>query len=962
MSATPVEVTYPASPFQRAALAYPSRPVALIVDTPLKPELLVQRAVQVLGEAPELTVALRAAQASLVPRQVPCAVESARVQDGSWELRAGCLSMRVRSHGGGARLSIDTDGVSADATALESFCHHLAGERALPAGPSFLAVATEHTDMLHEGELDQEKAYWRAVVMATDPCPALGCAPGTEVARNWAERRIPSARLSAFAAECGVNPGEVAYLALRCLLDRVCEGAPTLGILFDTRDLMSLQGVGGLLTQVLPDGDVIDPDMTARALLRRQVERRSKHAEMAGAPALAERESLPTLVFDPRADWQLPPQWHLVEAFEGRSGALTLRLLRQGEDLVLVAQECDGCGQERLDGLLAAWAVVLDALVSDPGAPWRSLRLADPHDPPPPKVRAEAEDIVDRLARFARESASDVAVRQGGRVMSRAGLMERVFDLAGAIGPLQDDAVVAVLAGPQPDLLAAWLAVLWRGAAFLPLLPSEPSQRIEHALASSRASVLLLASGSPPQNVPPGCQVVRMDDIAPGFGRPVPAAAVRAGQTGYLLRTSGTSGVPKLVQIRRDSLNNYLRWVAEEVLADDCEMPVVSSPIFDASFKQILGPVYAGRSTWLLEADPVDAMQAHAELCKARCPLVLNCTPTYWAELLDTSLQGGPELPLRQLLLGGEQISDTLRQRTVTAFPRAEIWNLYGPTETTATATFGRLEPGEPVHAGKPLAGAVVTVADRYARALPRGMRGEVWISGPGVGKGYLGAEDAGPFTGLKLGDATWPSYRTGDSGHVDHKGRLCLAGRRDSQLKLRGWRIEPQEIEVVAHGAPGVVNAKVLLDTTGESHRLCLFFTGEAEESAVATALRERLPAAMVPAPVIKLSRFPRTVTGKLDDRALLDLAAQPPADPACEYDPLQLEVASLWRGLVGQRWPRLDEDFFSAGGHSLLLARLVNQLRARGHPLSLRQIVRHPTVNSMVNAIRTAGRHFNA
>ena len=956
------EGTYPLSPFQRAALAYSSRPVALAAYVPLVPELLIQRSAQVLRAMPELTVTLYAAKATRVPRQAPCAVDCASVRDGTWELRAGCLSITAEPLSEGARLSIETDGVSADAMAIESFCHCVAGEQALPNGPPFLAVAAEHAAMLQEGELEQEKAYWRTMTSGTDTRLALGCVPGTQAARVSATFHLPVAPLSLFAGARDVTLADVAYLALHLLVDRVSEEGGSLGVLFDARDLMSLQGVGGLLTQVLPDYHAIDSDMTPEALLQCQVERHRKHVEMAGAPALAEHSSPPTLVFDPHGDWQLPRGWSHIDAFAGRSGALTLRASLRGEELVLLAQSCDGCPQGSLDGLLAAWAAVLEAVVASPGTPWSSLTLPGLHDGPGPIPRSKADDICARLDGFTRESGHNVAVRQGTRVTSRAAFMERVFDVAAAIGPLQDGAVVAVLADPQTDLLAAWLAALWRGAAFLPLLPSEPGPRIEHALADSRACVLLLADEAPSLKVPEGCRAIGLHDITPGSGSPVPAAPVSPGQIGYILRTSGTSGKPKLVAIRRESLNNYLRWVAEEVLTDDCEMPVISSPIFDASFKQVLGPVYAGRATWLLDADPVDASQAHAELSRAPSPLVLNCTPTYWAELLEASLQGARSLPLRKLLLGGEHISDTLRRRTVAAFPEAEIWNLYGPTETTATATAGRLEPGEPIHAGQPLAGAVVTVADRFARALPRGMRGEIWISGPGVGKGYLGAEDAGPFADLRLGETRWASYRTGDIGHIDSDGRLCLAGRRDGQLKIRGWRIEPQEIEVVAQGAPGVFNAKVLLDTAGASHRLCLFFVGDADESAVVSVLRERLPAAMVPAPVIKVARFPRNVTGKLDDRALLALAIQSAVDPVREYDPLQLEIATLWRDLVGQQWPRVDEDFFSAGGHSLLLARLVNQLRARGHQLSLRQVVRHPTVNSIVDAIRAAGGHSDA
>ena len=351
--------------------------------------------------------------------------------------------------------------------------------------------------------------------------------------------------------------------------------------------------------------------------------------------------------------------------------------------------------------------------------------------------------------------------------------------------------------------------------SFLALLPAEPRQRLERAIAESKACAVLVGDGAPILSAPARCRVIRFRDVEKRLRDTGPPVPTDLEQRAYVLRTSGSSGAPKLVAVSRGSLNNYLRWVAENLLVEEgSDLPVVSSPIFDASFKQLLGPQYAGRLTWLLDSDPADTAHVYAELAAVDTPLSLNCTPTYWAELLNIGVNAGQHIPLRKLLLGGEPIGGALLQRTAEEYPDTEIWNLYGPTETTATATIGRITPGEPIHVGKAIAGATVTVADRHGRPLPHGMRGEVWISGPGVANGYLGGVDQEAFGKLRVGERTIPAYRSGDAGRIDEHGRLRLCGRLDTQLKLRGWRIEPQEIERVAETTPGVVSAKLVLDT----------------------------------------------------------------------------------------------------------------------------------------------------
>lgn len=948
------------SPFQRSALAYESRPIVVKIEVPIPPERLVGQGEAAVRTSSSFMAELRHSPTWRIPRQARGRIRREHLPGEGFKLVSGHLSLCAMPSGAGSALTIAGDALFVDAPAIELLCRRIAEACDIADPVDFLAVAAEHEAMLREGELDQETAYWQAFQRIGDSRPALGANAGKGGGPVSVSVPLCPLSLAEMAAAKGIAPEEMLYLSLRLLIDRLDPDLGSIGRLIDARALMGLEGAPGPFTQIVPDIAPIDPEASADTLLEQQVARLQRHMEMAGGSALFETSNPPTIVFDPRTTWLLPAGWRLLDAFEARSGAVLLRGSLEPAGPCLVASACDGADAEALRAVLAGWAEVLEAIVRRPGSPWRSIHIGRAEEIPvlrEPVGADAAEDLCARVAELAAADPEAVAVRHGHRQMTRRELTNRIGAVAEAIGPLESGTVVAVLADPEPDLLAAWLAVLWQGGAFLPLLPAEPPRRIEKALEASGASILLLGKGAPAILVPPSCRLIGLGDVATGQAGAGPRRAVDTGEVAYQLRTSGSSGSPKHVAVTRGSLNNYLRWIAREWLAgDEGRLPVVSSPIFDASFKQLLGPQYAGRPTWLLGGDASDPVQAYAELASEEAPFCLNCTPTYWAELLRVGRELPVRLRLRRLLLGGETVGDALLRQTVADYPDTEIWNLYGPTEATATATAGRLAPGEPVHVGEPVAGALVVIADRYGRRLPQGLQGEVWIAGPGIAKGYVGGFDEMAFAPLRAGRESVPAYRTGDIGRIDPRGRLNLAGRRDSQLKLRGWRIEPGEIEGVAEALPDVSGARIVLDSSAGSERLRLFYVGDAGETEVAEALRARLPSAMLPATITRVPNFPRSATGKLDESALIAMASARTTVEPDDYDPLQHEVASVWSDLVGQGLPSLDADFFTAGGHSLLLARLVNQLRARGHRgLSLRQVVRNPTVRSIAAAARS-------
>lgn len=960
------------SPFQRAALCFPRRTISCTVAVrgQSAQELLaaVRRA---LAGHRELTAALRTVRGLRLPRQVPIEPMISDLPGAGWRLTAGSLGVSAHPSDGGIRLTVEIDALFGDACSVQCLLASIAGTATADPEADFFVVAADHAAMAQEGELDQEKRYWQQLRdrPAGDARAALGAARGPSGSRSSARLRLDdetTARLDALAGSHVAALPDLLYLGLTLLLHRVAPDGMALGRLTDTRAILGMEGISGAFTQVLIDFADIGTDSTPLSALGAQNERLAKHAAMAGGAALLDDSAPPTVLFDPCTAWSLPAGWRLLDTFVGVSGMLTLRGRRDEAGLELIADACEGEDPDSLRSVLSTWAVILDGLSRQPTMACRDLPLrsaaelsALARDLTRCLDRPPAPDLCDRIRAFAGEDPAAVAVRDGEALITREILLGKIGVLTARFAPLEPGDVVAVLAEAGADLLCAWLAVWWRGAILLPLSPAEPRARIEQALQSSDARAVLVQDGAPGFSPPDRCRVIPLDlaeASATDPGAPVPGAP---GQLGYLMRTSGSTGEPKLVGVTRRSLNNYLAWAAWDFLLDDEELPSLSNPLFDASFKQLLGPLYAGRATWLLRAERSDVGGVYAELAAAGTLFSLNCVPGYWSELIDAGGPGAVPLPLRRLLLGGEPVSEALLQRTAERYPNTEIWNLYGPTETTATATAGRLVPGEQVHVGTAVAGAAVMIADTSGQCLPAGVRGHVWIAGPGLGQGYLGAAEAGGFGALRFGETVIPAYNSGDIGYLDGAGRLHLAGRLDDQVKINGWRIEFEEVERAAARIPGVADALAVLDDRRDTPQLRLFVMAETDTGSISEGLRRVLPGPMLPASVTSVARFPLTVTGKRDRRALLTLVPPRAEASPSDYDPAQLIVATAWREVLGGGWPHPDEEFFDAGGHSLLLARLVNRLRAHGHAsLSLRKVMHLPTVALIAELIQANGK----
>ena len=571
----------------------------------------------------------------------------------------------------------------------------------------------------------------------------------------------------------------------------------------------------------------------------------------------------------------------------------------------------------------------------------------------------------------AAERPDAVAVESAAGALTYGELVRRARRLAGrlaAAGVRRGDRV-ALLAERTPDLLVALLGVLESGAAFVPLDPAFPAARLRLMVEDSGARVVLAAPHRLAACEGWGARALALAEAA-GDGIEAPAAAgsaaaepVVGGLCGddlaYVLYTSGSTGRPKGVQIGHRAVLNFLRSMRLRPGLDRRDvLAAVTTISFDISILELFGPLLAGGRVLLLDRATVgDGERLLAALQRGGAS-VLQATPVTWRLLLEAGWEGDPPL---KALCGGEALPASLA--AAVAARAGELWNMFGPTETTVWSTTARLAGGDEVTLGRPIAATRVYVVDAALRPLPAGAVGELLIGGAGLARGYLGRAATtaerfvpDPAAGAGGGEPGGRLYRTGDLARFDVAGRLHFLGRLDQQVKVRGHRIEPGEVEAVLEADPTVSQAVVVVGAGGGGATLVAYLVAADPASPPAPRrlrdlLGERLPPYMVPGAFVLLDAMPLTPNGKVDRRALpepgrddLRHRYEPPATPTEE------RLAAVWAQVLDVERVGARDDFFELGGHSLMATRVVARLRrtlAVDVPLAV--LLANPTVAAL-------------
>jgi amino acid adenylation domain-containing protein len=523
------------------------------------------------------------------------------------------------------------------------------------------------------------------------------------------------------------------------------------------------------------------------------------------------------------------------------------------------------------------------------------------------------------------------------------------------VGP---DAPVAVLLERSPDLVVTLLAILEAGGAYVPLDPAYPAERLAFMLADSGARVLIAEALPEGLVVGEGVVVSSLKSFKSltslrSFSSPE--------QLAFTLYTSGSTGRPKGVGIPHRAVVRLVFGSSHTRLGPGDRVALTSNISFDAATFEIWGALLSGAELVVAPAYRTSLEELGEFLERERITVFLPTTSLF-NQLVD-----GPLLQLagvRQILTGGEVISPAHVGKLAAALPAGhQVLCCYGPTEnTTFTSTFA-VDSTEPVRAplplGRPIANTGVYVLDPLWRLLPVGVAGELCTSGDGLARGYLGRPDltAERFVPDPFGAPGGRLYRTGDRARWLPDGTLDFLGRLDGQIKLRGFRIEPGEIEAAAVALPGIRQAVVMVQDRRLVAVLVPADGGARDTAAVRTFLRSRLPEHMIPASFVWLDALPLTENGKLDRRALARIEA--PAEPgqggaSAPRSPIEEGLAGIWHEVLGVAAAGPDDDFFELGGHSLLATQVVSRVReAFGVELPLRDLFASPRLGDLAARI---------
>ncbi|MFE9369731.1 amino acid adenylation domain-containing protein [Streptomyces sp. NPDC006711] len=620
----------------------------------------------------------------------------------------------------------------------------------------------------------------------------------------------------------------------------------------------------------------------------------------------------------------------------------------------------------------ARFVTLLSAIAKDTARPVGALPLL-----PPAERRAAlaegndtalaydpADGVVRRFEAQAARTPRAVAVTAAGpqdgeqldyRTLDR--LADGVAARLRALGVGPGDHV-AVLLPRTPPLLAALLGVLKSGAAYLPLDPGHPAERLALVLADAGAAVVL--TDLPDERVPAGDWTVLALDTVEEAER-ADDTLIAPESPAYVLHTSGSTGRPKGVVVPHRALANLLASFERDLpLAPGAGWLSVTTPAFDIAALEYFLPLVHGATVHLADAATAgDGSRLRGCLETGRVSH-LQATPVTWQLLLDAGWSGTPGLTA---LCGGERLPAELAAELLSRGVR--LWHVYGPTETTVWSARGELtEAGGALPLGSPVANTRLYVVDSALEPVPSGVTGELLIGGDGLAHGYLGRPGLTAERFVPDPFAAVPGarlYRTGDLVRRGPDGALLFVGRADTQVKLHGHRIELGEIETALERLPSVRRAAVVVDGEGARARL-VGYVEQRETPAAPAELRERLrrtlPGYAVPSVLMTLDELPLTANAKVDRRALpAPRAAVAPETLEEPVGATERRIAALLAELLEVERIGRHEDLFERGAHSLLLARFAERVRAEfGAAPALHQLFERLTVAAVATLVEAA------
>ncbi|MER5889422.1 non-ribosomal peptide synthase/polyketide synthase [Streptomyces sp. NPDC001941] len=619
--------------------------------------------------------------------------------------------------------------------------------------------------------------------------------------------------------------------------------------------------------------------------------------------------------------------------------------------------------------LVARWVRAVERLTADPEAPLSTLDVLDEVERGRllgewggSAAEVVAGSLVELFEGQVVRSPEAVAVVSGGEELSFAEVDVRANRLARhlvglGVGP---DVLVGVCLGRGASLVVGLLAVLKAGGAYLALDPEYPGERLAYMVGDANPAVVIASTATAAAVPASDAALVVLDEERTAAGiasLDADALGVRVGpdSAAYVIYTSGSTGRPKGVVVAHRGVVSLCEAHARSVFASAVPLRVAltTSVSFDASWNQ-LSALFAGHALHVVDGETwLDAGRLVAWVRASRIDFA-EVTPSYLQVLVDEGLFDGEWRPGR-IGVGGEAVPAGLWE-SLRGLDGVEGFNFYGPTEATVDTAIARLSSSADVVVGRPVPNARVFVLDEWLRPVPVGVAGELYVSGAGVARGYVGRADltaerfvASPFeAGVRM-------YRSGDRVKWSADGQLVFLGRVDDQVKVRGFRIELGEVQAAVAAHPQVARAAVVVreDRPGD-RRLVAYVVAQGRiTGSVAEFAGQSLPEYMVPSAVVVLDALPLTANGKLDRKALpapehvTSVGGRGPSNAREEI------VCAAFAEVLGVDSVGVDEDFFELGGQSLLAIRLVALLQKRGVSVSVRAFFQAPTPAALAASV---------
>jgi amino acid adenylation domain-containing protein len=891
-------------------------------------------------------------------------------------------------------------------------------EAELPELPiQYLDFARWQQERMHDPALREQLAYWErrlgdkpaALGIPTDYArPAMPSHAGATLSRLLAPEL--SAALSKLAQQAGASKFMVLLAAFKVLIYRYSDQNDILvGSPMSRRTLHETENLIGLFLNVSVLRTNVSGGSTFRELLHQVRQTTLEAFANQSVPFEKIVEQL-----QPSRDLSRTPFFQVMFTLQDaatppvtlgdgvRAEAFELDLDVSPFELTLLMQEKDDgleatleykadlFAAETIDRMLQHYQTLLEGVAENLDARVSELPLLTSAERrqllvefnPRPVDFARDKCLHELFEAQAARTPQAPAVRFGSQVLTYGELNDRANQLAGHLGSLEVgiETPVAICMERSPEMIVAVLGVLKAGAAYVPVEPDEPTERLAFKLKDAGVAVLLthesVVKTLGDEVLGNGPTVVAVDRDEATISRHRSeniASQVRPDNLAYIIYTSGSTGAPKGVMVEHRSLVNHSIGMAQQFELNSTDRVLQFAPLsFDVSAEEIFPTLLMGGTLVLRPAGLSVAIQDFHPFLVNEGLSVLNLPTPYWSEWMNVMEEQRLTLPesLRLVIVGSDSVtSEHYARWQALASDRVRWCNAYGTTEATITTTIYEPKRGESpgcVPIGRPAMNTQVYILDGQGQLAPIGVPGEIYVGGEEVARGYLNRPDATLANFLPDRFSRRPGAklnRTGDFGRWRADGNIEFLGRRDSQVKIRGFRIETGEVEAALLRHSGVREVAVVPRFDARGQKCLVAYVVAKEESPQLVGkllefLRARMPGYMVPATVMILPELPRSKNGKIAIQALpVPHGERPDLEESfvAPSDSLEQKLANVWRQVLGVERVGVFDNFFNLGGHSLLAVRLFTEIeKLTGWSLPVLTLFQSPTVKGLADAIR--------